>query len=113
MEGSPQIESKHIAEAIQYRTLIGVLGVKPLDECSYPIERTPAMSSQMTPDQAKFLLALTLPRSNGTRNHNAGDEAIPLDKGEYVRAGSQERAGAGWHIVAAENRFSRYLHGKT
>jgi uncharacterized damage-inducible protein DinB len=67
------------------------------------------MSSQMTPDQAKFLLALTLPT---IKTEHATTmkviQAIPLDKGDYrpepVAKSGLELA---WHIVAAENRFLR------
>jgi uncharacterized damage-inducible protein DinB len=70
-------------------------------------KETPAMSSQMTPDQAKFLLALTLPT---IRTEHATTmkviQAIPVDKGDYrpepVAKTALELA---WHIVAAENRF--------
>jgi uncharacterized damage-inducible protein DinB len=65
------------------------------------------MSSQMTSDQAKFLLAQALP---GLKNEHAITmrviEAIPLDKGEYrpepVAKSALELA---WHIAAAEKRF--------
>src|ERR1700724_2879125 len=65
------------------------------------------MSPQMTPDQAKFLLALTLPT---IKTEHATTmkviQAIPLDKGDYrpepVAKSALELA---WHIVAAENRF--------
>jgi uncharacterized damage-inducible protein DinB len=65
------------------------------------------MSSSLTPDQAKFLLALALP--NIQTEHATTKrviEAIPLDKGDYrpdpVSKSALELA---WHIVAAENRF--------
>ena len=65
------------------------------------------MSSQITPDQAKFLLTLTLPTiktEHATTKRVI--EAIPLDKGDYrpepVAKSALELA---WHIVAAENRF--------
>lgn len=65
------------------------------------------MSSQMTPDQAKFLLAITLP---ALKNEHAITkqviQSIPLDKGDYrpdqVSKSALELA---WHIVAAEKRF--------
>jgi uncharacterized damage-inducible protein DinB len=65
------------------------------------------MSSQITPDQAKFLLAHTLPT---IKTEHATTmkviQAIPLDKGDYrpepVAKSGLELA---WHIVAAENRF--------
>ena len=61
----------------------------------------------MTPDQAKFVLAMTLPN---LKNEHATTkrviEAIPLDKGDYrpdpVSKSALELA---WHIVAAEKRF--------
>ena len=63
--------------------------------------------SQITPDQAKFLLAVTLP--NIKTEHATTKrviEAIPLDKGDYrpepVAKSGLELA---WHIVAAEKRF--------
>ena len=73
------------------------------------------MSSQMTSDQAKFLLAFTLP--NIKTEHETTKrviEAIPLDKGDYrpepVAKSALELA---WHIVAAENRFlSGICNGK-
>jgi uncharacterized damage-inducible protein DinB len=65
------------------------------------------MSAQLTPDQAKFLLALALPTiktEHATTKRVI--EAIPLDKGDYrpepVAKSALELA---WHIVAAENRF--------
>src|SRR5438445_12145254 len=65
------------------------------------------MSAQMTPDQAKFLLALTLPIIKTEHETTKRViEAIPLDKGDYcpepVAKSALELA---WHIVAAENRF--------
>ena len=65
------------------------------------------MSSQMTPDQAKFLLALTLPT---IKTEHATTikviQAIPPDASNYrpdpVAKSALELA---WHIVAAENRF--------
>ena len=42
------------------------------------------MSAQMTPDQAKFLLALTLPIIKTEHETTKRViEAIPLDKGDY------------------------------
>lgn len=65
------------------------------------------MSFQMTPDQAKFLLAVTLPTiktEHATTKRVI--EAIPLDKGDYrpepIAKSALELA---WHIVAAEKRF--------
>ena len=65
------------------------------------------MSAQMTSDQAKFLLALTLPTIKTEHETTKRViEAIPLDKGDYrpepVAKSALELA---WHIVAAENRF--------
>src|SRR6476469_9015986 len=65
------------------------------------------MSTQMTPDQAKFLLALTLPTIKTEHETTKRViEAIPLDKGDYrpepVAKSALELA---WHIVAAEHRF--------
>jgi hypothetical protein len=65
------------------------------------------MSAQMTPDQAKFLLALTLPIIKTEHETTKRViEAIPLDKGDYrpepVAKSALELA---WHIVAAEHRF--------
>jgi uncharacterized damage-inducible protein DinB len=64
-------------------------------------------SPQLTPDQAKFLLAQAL---TGIMMEHATTmrviEAIPLDKGDYrpdpVSKSALELA---WHIVAAEKRF--------
>jgi uncharacterized damage-inducible protein DinB len=64
-------------------------------------------SPQITPDQAKFLLAQAL---TGIMMEHATTmrviEAIPLDKGDYrpdpVSKSALELA---WHIVAAEKRF--------
>jgi uncharacterized damage-inducible protein DinB len=65
------------------------------------------MSSQVTPDQAKFLLAFTLP--NIKTEHATTKrviEAIPLDKGDYrPEAVAKTALELAWHIVAAENRF--------
>ena len=68
----------------------------------------PATSSpQITPDQAKFLLAQELPAimmEHATTMRVI--EAIPLDKGDYrpdpVSKSALELA---WHIAAAEKRF--------
>ena len=63
--------------------------------------------SALTPDQAKFLLALTLP--NIKMEHATTKrviEAIPLDKGDYrPDAVSKTALELAWHIVAAEKRF--------
>jgi len=63
--------------------------------------------SALTPEQAKFLLALTLPNiKNEHVTTKRVIEAIPLDKGDYrpdpVSKSALELA---WHIVAAEKRF--------
>ena len=65
------------------------------------------MSAQITPDQAKFLLAHTLPIIKTEHETTKRViEAIPLDKGDYrpepVAKSALELA---WHIVAAEHRF--------
>ena len=65
------------------------------------------MSSQITSDQAKFLLALALPIIKTEHETTKRViEAIPLDKGDYrpepVAKSALELA---WHIVAAEHRF--------
>src|SRR6266853_1611970 len=65
------------------------------------------MSPSLTPDQAKFLLALTLPIIKTEHETTKRViEAIPLDKGDYrpepVAKTALELA---WHIVAAEHRF--------
>lgn len=64
-------------------------------------------SPQLTPDQAKFLLAQTLP---GIMMEHATTmrviEAIPLDKGDYrPDSVSKSALELAWHIVAAEKRF--------
>ena len=69
------------------------------------------MSTQMTPDQAKFLLALTLPTIKTEHETTKRViEAIPLDKGDYrpepVAKSALELA---WHIVAAEDRFHQAI----
>ena len=65
------------------------------------------MSSQITPEQAKFLLALTLP--NIKTEHATTRrviEAIPLDRGDYrPEAVAKSALELAWHIVAAEHRF--------
>ena len=64
-------------------------------------------SPQITPDQAKFLLALALPQIK--MEHTTTKrviEAIPLDKGDYrPDAVSKTALELAWHIVAAEQRF--------
>jgi len=69
------------------------------------------MSTQMTPDQAKFLLVLTLPTVKTEHETTKRViEAIPLDKGDYrpepVAKSALELA---WHIVAAEDRFHKAI----
>ena len=69
------------------------------------------MSAQMTPDQAKFLLSLTLPIIKTEHETTKRViEAIPLDKGDYrpepVAKSALELA---WHIVAAEDRFHKAI----
>jgi uncharacterized damage-inducible protein DinB len=69
------------------------------------------MSTQMTPDQAKFLLSLTLPTIKTEHETTKRViEAIPLDKGDYrpepVAKSGLELA---WHIVAAEDRFHKAI----
>ena len=64
-------------------------------------------SSQMTVDQAKFLLGMALPTLKIEHQITKRViEAIPLDKGDYrpdpVSKTALELA---WHIVAAEKRF--------
>src|ERR1043166_3839280 len=64
-------------------------------------------SPQLTPDQAKFLLAQALP---GIMMEHATTmrviEAIPLDKGDYrPDSVSKSALELAWHIVAAEKRF--------
>lgn len=66
-------------------------------------------SPQITPDQAKFLLATSLP---ALKNEHAITkrviEAIPLDKGDYrPDAVSKSALELAWHIAAAEKRFLR------
>ena len=65
------------------------------------------MSSQMTSDQAKFLLALTLPIIKTEHETTKRViEAIPLDKGDYrPDAVSKSALELAWHVVAAEKRF--------
>src|SRR6266550_3764886 len=62
---------------------------------------------QITSDQAKFLLGMTLPRLDiEHQTTKRVIEAVPLDKGDYrpdpVAKSALELA---WHIVAAEKRF--------
>ena len=65
------------------------------------------MSSQITPDQARFILDASLPTlKTEHQTTRRVIEAIPLDKGDYrpdpVSKSALELA---WHIVAAEKRF--------
>ena len=63
--------------------------------------------SQLTPDQAKFVLAMALP-SLKTEHQTTKRviESIPLDKGDYrPDAVSKSALELAWHIVAAEKRF--------
>jgi hypothetical protein len=63
--------------------------------------------SQLTPDQAKFVLAMALPTLKS--EHQTTKRviaAIPLDKGDYrPDAVSKSALELAWHIVAAEKRF--------
>ena len=65
------------------------------------------MSSQLTADQAKFILGMSLPTLN--MEHQTTKrviEAIPHDKGDYrPDAVSKTALELAWHIVAAEKRF--------
>jgi uncharacterized damage-inducible protein DinB len=64
-------------------------------------------SSQLTPDQAKFILGMALPTLK--MEHQTTKrviEAIPADKGDYrPDAVSRTALELAWHIVAAEKRF--------
>jgi uncharacterized damage-inducible protein DinB len=64
-------------------------------------------SSQITPDQAKFILGLALPTlKTEHQTTKRVIEAIPLDKGDYrPDAISKTALELAWHIVAAEKRF--------
>jgi len=62
---------------------------------------------QITSDQAKFLLGVTLPRLDTEHQTTKRViEAVPLDKGDYrpdpISKSALELA---WHIVSAEQRF--------
>ncbi len=63
--------------------------------------------SQLTPDQAKFLLNLVLPTlKTEHQTTKRVIEAIPLDKGDYrPDAISKTALELAWHIVATEKRF--------
>jgi uncharacterized damage-inducible protein DinB len=64
-------------------------------------------SAQLTPDQAKFLLALSLPTLKSEHQTTMRViEAIPPDKGDYrPDAVSKSALELAWHIVATEKRF--------
>jgi uncharacterized damage-inducible protein DinB len=63
--------------------------------------------SQITPDQAKFVLAMALPAlKTEHQTTKRVIESIPLDKGDYrPDAVSKTALELAWHIVAAEKRF--------
>ena len=63
--------------------------------------------SQITPDQAKFVLAMALPTlKTEHQTTKRVIESIPLDKGDYrPDAVSKTALELAWHIVAAEKRF--------
>ena len=62
---------------------------------------------QLTPDQAKFLLAVALPTIKKEQAVTKQViEAIPLDKGDYRPDNIAKSAlDLAWHVVAAEKRF--------
>jgi uncharacterized damage-inducible protein DinB len=64
-------------------------------------------SAHLTPDQAKFVLAMALPTLKSEHQTTKRViEAIPLDKGDYrPDAVSKSALEVAWHIVAAEKRF--------
>jgi uncharacterized damage-inducible protein DinB len=64
-------------------------------------------SPQLTPDQAKSILALALPSLKSEHQITKSViEAIPLDKGNYrPDAVSKTALELAWHIVGAEKRF--------
>lgn len=64
-------------------------------------------ASQLTPDQAKFLLNSSLPTLKSEyQTTRRVIQAIPLDKGDYrPDAISKTALELAWHIVAAEKRF--------
>ncbi len=64
-------------------------------------------SPQLTPDQAKFVLAMALPTlKNEHQTTRRVIEAIPLDRGDYrPDAVSKTALELAWHIVASEQRF--------
>jgi len=63
--------------------------------------------SQITPDQAKFVLAMALPTlKTEHQTTKRVIESIPLDKGDYrPDTVSKTALELAWHIVAAEKRF--------
>ena len=63
--------------------------------------------SQITPDQAKFVLAMALPTlKTEHQTTKRVIESIPLDKGDYrPDAVCKTALELAWHIVAAEQRF--------
>jgi len=63
--------------------------------------------SQLTPDQAKFVLAIALPTlKTEHQTTKRVIESIPLDKGDYrPDTVSKTALELAWHIVAAEKRF--------
>lgn len=65
------------------------------------------ISSQLTPDQAKFVLDRAIPTLRTEHETTKRViEAIPLDKGDYrPDAVSKSALELAWHIVAAEQRF--------
>jgi uncharacterized damage-inducible protein DinB len=64
-------------------------------------------ASQLTPDQAKFLLSSSLPTLKSEHQTTKRViQAIPLDKGDYrPDAISKTALELAWHIAAAEKRF--------
>jgi uncharacterized damage-inducible protein DinB len=64
-------------------------------------------ASQLTPDQATFLLSSSLPTLKSEHQTTKRViQAIPLDKGDYrPDAISKTALELAWHIVAAEKRF--------
>jgi uncharacterized damage-inducible protein DinB len=66
-------------------------------------------SPQITSEQARFLLATSLPALKTEHaTTKSVIEAIPLDKGDYrPDAVSKSALELAWHIVAAEKRFFR------
>ena len=64
-------------------------------------------TSQVTPDQAKFMLNWSLPSlKNEHQTTKRVIEAIPVDKGDYRPDSICKTAlELAWHIVASEKRF--------